>query len=192
MPRTSYRIWTKEEEEILRKAVSEADVPHIAKQLGRGARSIYHKQARLGLHATYYENHLPQKPSQTYTMTDVQKAWLASAIDGEGCISFHRQKNRRSLWVSLSVINTSQDYCQFCRDITGVGKIYERKRTTEESRPAFTWSVVTKADIESTLAQVCPYLIIKKTKADEAIRFCQLRTIEELRRFTYHSSGPFP
>ena len=97
-------------------------------------------------------------------------AYLAAMIDGEGCIHSSPGKNRR-IW-HLTITNTSEDLRRWLERIGG--QTYFAKLDGDakviSKKQCFAWKVTASWDLYRILEAVHPYLIIKKARAQEAMR----------------------
>lgn len=93
--------------------------------------------------------------------------WMAAAIDGEGSILIRdrgRSKARTPRWqVHLVLANQDLRFLEFAAAICGCGKIYDGKRAKQ-------LRIETAADACRVLREIEPYLLIKRDRANEALR----------------------
>jgi len=110
-------------------------------------------------------------------MPEVDKAWLAALIDGEGTICFQERVSKRATsptWsVRLSVVNTHRGLLErvakLCNVGGGPGSPSPRfRREGAPGRPIFHWQV-TNAKAASVIAAIRPYLVAKREQADLAL-----------------------
>ena len=100
-------------------------------------------------------------------MTDVEVAWVAGLIEGEGCISTFGKK-RRYYW-NVRVGMTDLDTIRKLRGITGMGIIYTQK-VTGNRKPAWRWSVNRQAEVRELLTKILPHMGARRTeKIHEAL-----------------------
>jgi hypothetical protein len=111
------------------------------------------------------------------TLTETEKAYLAGFIDGEGCISIVKQTKKESrnpyYRLSLIVSQTNYEFLQHWQQLVGIGKMNEKMYQTmasEHCARAWDWRVST-GDAAELLESLLPYLRIKKTEAEIAIKF---------------------
>ncbi|AFU86543.1 HNH endonuclease [Caulobacter phage CcrRogue] len=113
-------------------------------------------------------------------MVEVDRAYLAGLIDGEGCISVSRTHSNASAKgcrrgyayrSSVSVAMTNKEVLLWASETTGFGKICPKK-TKPHHRPAWTWTVWSKQAAE-LLKALQPYLRIKAEQAKALIEFQQ-------------------
>jgi len=108
-------------------------------------------------------------------MDEKTLAYIAGIIDGEGCITIleYGAKQRRNWRLTVSVVNTSEWLVQWLM-LQGFGKVYEIGKTKREKR-IWQWRVDGRKAGEF-LTLILPYLMIKKSQADVALRFQHRRT----------------
>lgn len=104
--------------------------------------------------------------------SDLDVAYLAGLIDGEGCIEI-TYRNRTSdagkaFVLRLTITNTDRGVLQWCRDTTGVGSVSRRRSASGRFRAYFHWTV-SLYGAEQVLKRVQPYIKIKQTQLRAAI-----------------------
>lgn len=109
-------------------------------------------------------------------MTEIEKAWLAAAVDGEGTIGFYNggiTKNGNKKWIrtEICICNTNKDFLLHAKDLTGVGNISVKHR--ERRKPTYEWSTHGRK-IAIIIDQILPYLIIKKQTALNTLKSIEL------------------
>lgn len=117
-------------------------------------------------------------------INDVQAAYIAAFLDGEGSIIVTRNtRNRRLACFKLAFYNshlgalkTMQKWCG------GVGSIPMRMDATEKWQEQYSWTI-SSYPAHSILLQIIPYMIVKLEKALEAIEI--YKEISETRKHTY-------
>jgi hypothetical protein len=118
---------------------------------------------------------------------DVELAYIAGMLDGEGTISINRHKrtdiklNTPSLRYKLfiNVVNTNEDVIRFIHKIFGVGNVQFRDRSKEFHRQnQFKWQV-DGDKAKDVLKSLLPYMIIKKEETEIAIEFQELLNKQE-------------
>lgn len=114
-------------------------------------------------------------------MSEAERAWLAAAIDGEGCISYTQTYPR------ITIVNTSLPFLQRAREFTDIGRIAERRKDKEHHQRQWSWIVDGYAAI-AVLEQVGGWLVIKQDKAAAAMAI-RLDSIEKLDRFMRTQEG---
>lgn len=121
-------------------------------------------------------------------MNDIDLAYAAGLIDGEGCIQIikHTDKNCRrgyKWWLNVTVSMCDREAVDFLRSCFG-GCIYTPKRLTIKNREIYRWSITTRQAGEF-LDQILPYLIVKKELANIAVKFQQMRYLGSRKSLSY-------
>lgn len=120
------------------------------------------------------------------TLTDIQLAYIAGLIDGEGCISIHigqdkrGRKRRFDVWINIS--NTDVRMLAWLKATVGAGDIHvASKRVNPRWNTAYGWRVTGRyaADL---LRLVKDYLVIKTDQAEIALEFQTLKTTRRGRK----------
>ena len=128
-------------------------------------------------------------------MSEVERAWLAAAIDGEGSIGFHSCKQKRKNpvgsqvvhYARITVTTTSAKFIEHIKDITGVGNLATLNPPAIKKRghkTQFAWRVTKMQHVYEILSQINPYLIIKKEQANNAMAYCLHRMQQGYHRLT--------
>ena len=103
---------------------------------------------------------------------DFDIGYFAGIVDGEGCI--HCDKKHRVY--RLHVSNTDTDLMEWLKERIGMGSYYrEPTRQREHWTPAYTFVISAVCDLLGILKAIEPYLIIKKQRAQEAIRILEVK-----------------
>jgi hypothetical protein len=103
-------------------------------------------------------------------MPDVDAAWLAGLFDGEGSIVYPR-KDAATPGVRITITNSCYPLLEQVLAVAGVGKVIHH-RDAGHIRPthAETWYwACYSANARDLLAQMLPWLIVKRRKAEEAV-----------------------
>jgi hypothetical protein len=97
--------------------------------------------------------------------TEIDKAWLASAIDGEGTIRFYTTKHGRK-YANVTVYNSNYDYVAKASDIMDC-KIYKHSTSNNRltKKQMYQAMATNRASVEYVLTMIEPYLVIKRDKA---------------------------
>ena len=121
-------------------------------------------------------------------MNEVEKAYLAGFLDGEGSISMRKKLTKRG-WVNwqltVSISNTSLAVMKFIRDLIqkeGVetemyhiyqGVLYTKNECKEKKRVYYVlrW---TSQKASKVLSIILSYLVVKRKQAELAIQFQKL------------------
>lgn len=105
-------------------------------------------------------------------MKEVDKAWLAGFIDGEGCVNLMKKAihNRHYYVVRIQITQTHEDVLKHVAEITGVNRIVKMPRYQKNHADAFKWDADMK-DAHRILTDILPYLHRKKEVAELALEF---------------------
>ena len=122
-------------------------------------------------------------------MSEIEKAWVACAIDSEGTISAVRysshwayQKAKDHAFVkkfypcvrtSVQACNTKKTFCEHLQQLTGVGRL--QLHTTPSGSLVWYWYLYRHENIMALLTQIKPYLILKTRQADTMLDYLQRR-----------------
>lgn len=120
-----------------------------------------------------------QKPYYTGRIKDEKdRIWLASMIDGEGCMFIHKRKvgqnngqgykrKHDSYGAGLEVANTHYSIIERCQRITGIGSICRVERETKSKKrniPLYRWNVRSN-QCRDIVKEIYPYLVGKQHEA---------------------------
>lgn len=105
------------------------------------------------------------------TLSDVDTAWLAAIIDGEGHVRLDTPlKNYRSYrYVRFVVVNTCLPLLERVREICGCGSIFSRKPSGNPAHKQVHVFQVSGENAKVILSQVLPYLIVKQEKTQRIL-----------------------
>lgn len=96
-------------------------------------------------------------------MKQVDGAWLAAAIDGEGSICIGKNK-------CILLVNTVEDFVVNAKEMCGgCGTISSREPAKKHYKILYRWTVTGRSDLRKILTAILPYLIIKVDKAKELL-----------------------
>jgi hypothetical protein len=96
-------------------------------------------------------------------LSEVDAAYLAGIIDGEGTITLtrtHRGENRRPV---VSISSTELELLTYVRSVVGAGRITSKVCAKQHHSPSFAYSITSRQAL-TLLAQVCPFLRTYKFK----------------------------
>jgi LAGLIDADG endonuclease len=108
-------------------------------------------------------------------LQEVDKAWLAGIIDGEGSIHISKVPERRNnrgyaLTPRLTISNSNQLILSNVKRITACGTINRTKETRFWWKDNYVWVANSNA-IRKILPQVLPYLVGKRGQASLLLRY---------------------
>ncbi len=92
-------------------------------------------------------------------LSEIQKAYIAGIIDGEGSITL--DPNGKFRRPSVQVTSTDLELIFYLNQICGVGIIHKNKVKSDKHNQSWTWFVRSKAACQ-LLQQIEKYMVIKK------------------------------
>jgi hypothetical protein len=108
-------------------------------------------------------------------LSDVQAAYLAGLIDGEGCLFISKQQFKRCVYPSyrahLIIVMTSKSVIEYVHSLVGAGNVYFVKSISENLQHKYRWEVTNNADLFKIISGIMPFLIVKKHEAETALEF---------------------
>lgn len=111
-------------------------------------------------------------------LSEVEKVWLACAIDGEGEIGMQRSKMRRGKgytfqgFVGLS--NTHRGFIDYGYGLCGATSEIQSQKRYGNQAPTWRFRVNASSRVRGILEAILPYLIIKKERAETLLEFYEL------------------
>jgi hypothetical protein len=128
---------------------------------------------------TSNRNRWLEDKAEVRMLTDVESAWLAGVVDGEGSIGLYDfgKQGRRA---SIQMGNTSEAYVARMREIIGCGSTVYRTMPGLGpghlgTKPMYHYVLKGSLRCYKILKQIEPYLIIKRNKALTIIAFLEER-----------------
>lgn len=119
------------------------------------------------------------------TVSEIDYAWAAGILEGEGCFSIYRRKDRaNTLNTSILCEMADEDVITKLFKVFGVGTVCLRKniagrRDERKRKPTWIWSVQNKAGQLEVLMRVMPYLCSRRLeKARELLTSIEERGYE--------------
>ena len=110
-------------------------------------------------------------------MLDVEAAWLAGIMDGEGCIYIDRlmptpaNKKKQPVYkLNLSVAMTDERTIRRIAEITGVGCVYKLPTYNPNHSAIYRWQAANQ-NAAAILPQIAPYLVTKKEQGELGLEF---------------------
>lgn len=179
------KIWTAQEDTLLRSFYLTLNASEIATLLNRSRSSVIHRANRLKIYGNPIVKHLRRNPYLHLRKTEL--AYIAGIIDGEGsiCWGYYNAKsnnNKPVLRLSIDVTNTDLNMLQWFLSKLD-GSICEDKRSLKpytggyrHMKPSYKWELSGITRAQYLLKLLLPYLIIKKIKAENALKLKLKRT----------------
>lgn len=112
-------------------------------------------------------------------ITETNLAYIAGMLDGEGCISINKRKDKEykrghSFYANLRITNTYLPVLLWIQDqFGGLGSIVEQPRKENRKR-CWQWKVATN-QAAAVCKMLLPYLRIKKRQAEILVEFQKLK-----------------
>lgn len=91
-------------------------------------------------------------------MLDVETAWVAGIIEGEGCIGYYPSNRGYYLGVEMK----DRDILDRLSGVTGVGTVIT-KPARRNSAETYLWSVKNKAGVVLVCESILPYMGVRRT-----------------------------
>jgi hypothetical protein len=103
-------------------------------------------------------------------ITEVQKAYVAGILDGEGSITNSPRKHRRKVPFCIVVSITNQSYAllEYIQSIIG-GKIYRHSIQKQNGKQNWRLVIHRQLDVVYLLENIKDYLCLKKARAEKAL-----------------------
>jgi len=166
--------WTEEDRKELSKVYSMHPLQFTNSLIDRhGREGCYYQAQRMGL-----SHKLSGKYLYLKEWPETTKAYLAGIIDGEGTITICNQKWKRKYSSGVStrpmvaISNTDYGLLKYLNNLNVGGVSYDR-RQHEGWKQSFQWSVSSHLGCLSILRTILPYLVIKKKRAEEVIKYIE-------------------
>jgi hypothetical protein len=152
--------WKKFEINFLKKKSRFYSLKEMMEILKRSKQSIAMKLSRLRLRT---KNSFFQEKVQ---LSETQKAYIAGAIDGEGCVSFSRNTKKRYITPLVVIANTNLKWIQSFKIDTKVGSVSEHKTHLWKKnwKPVYNYRLSSEK-ARWILREVFPYLRLKREQA---------------------------
>lgn len=97
-------------------------------------------------------------------MTEVEIAWLAGLIEGEGSLALHRGAS-----ATLAVLMTDEDVIRKLHAVSGCGRVTgPYQHSNPNARPTWLWAVRRVSDLRPLLTALAPHMGIRRS-----VRFAQ-------------------
>lgn len=178
-----YKYWTDNETKYLKENFKTKHLREIAKDLGRTYGSITNRFKKLKLY--YIKNQMPKRPFPK--ISNEEWAYIAGIVDGEGTISFKRNRKTGTVRKSkesgisplVTISTTSPILAEYFMGLNQ--KSYCTKTRPKHCLPVYATRIGSLADIREFLKQILPYLKIKFDDASNTLEFCNSRLSKSFR-----------
>lgn len=102
-------------------------------------------------------------------------AWAAGILEGEGCFGLNKVKNFPSKQISIRCKMTDNDIILRLQSVFG-GYVRPKKPNKETDKPLWEWSLYKQADVETVILKILPYLGVRRSaKAKELLAYIDSR-----------------
>ncbi len=91
------------------------------------------------------------------TLSALEVGYLAALIDGEGTITLSRRNLNKHRALVITVSSTELSILKYVQEITGVGKITNKRITKANHTPSFTYQVANRQALD-ILKQIAAHL----------------------------------
>jgi len=108
-----------------------------------------------------------------FNLTDTDKAYMAGIFDGEGYLTIANKKAVNNFYWRLGIGMTNEEVLKFFQDKVG-GKIYKEK-TEIGNKQIYRYQLSNQNRIYFFLKELLPYLIVKKEKVEEFIKYTKIK-----------------
>jgi len=110
-------------------------------------------------------------PRFDFPFSKEDASWLAAAIDGEGCFNITKQERQKCYTARITLSNTNEDFVNKCKELTKVGSITKYPPRTYAHHKSYLWTSCGTDNIAKIIAEIYPYLIVKKEQAKVMIQY---------------------
>ena len=109
--------------------------------------------------------------------SEVDKSWLACAIDGEGSVGLRTVGTKREQYVRIQIANTDYQFMKKISKLTNTKITVRNHYEGHLGKKVIYWVTINKhKNVLTILELILPYLIIKKKKSKKIILFIKSRT----------------
>lgn len=107
--------------------------------------------------------------------------YAAGFFDGEGCVCiFIPKEPQHYRRLQVQIVNTNEEVLlRFKKTFEGCVNLVEKSKINPRWKDSYTWTL-TGGKAYTFLNKILPFLIVKKTKVELAIKFMELKKLESL------------
>lgn len=102
-------------------------------------------------------------------MKDIDVAWAAGFLDGEGCFHIGKAKSRNGKTLIVGRVKANQanhiDPIEKLHSLFG-GQIWTRGNKTSTGKTVYEWQIQAAKDLKAAIPRLLPYLVVKKFQAE--------------------------
>ena len=165
------RAWTVQEITILQANYNSKSAIDLIHLFHRRWAAIKSKAIILGLSRSTYQN---RKPSRIRVMSNLERVYVACAIDTEGCIVLGWYYNGQTTTkkypkIRVQVGNTNLEWLQHIQRLIGCGSIQKQNPSPLSKKQSYQYFLSRRPEIADLLKQIQPYLVIKPDKANKVL-----------------------
>lgn len=102
------------------------------------------------------------------TLSNVNAAYIAGIIDGEGTITLTRKHKNDNRQLAITISNTEMPLLEFILETIEAGKITNKKIYNNNHTPSMTFAISNRQALD-LLSQITPYLKTYKKQRAELI-----------------------
>lgn len=106
-------------------------------------------------------------------MTEVEKAYIAGFVDGDGSIGLrkcHSERGYIDTLVRLRVTQASKEILDWIGLTTGAGTVRQWARCSNRHRSRFEWYCSGRKAL-AVIREIYPYLLVKKLQAEIVLKY---------------------
>jgi hypothetical protein len=101
-------------------------------------------------------------------LSDIDAAYIAGLIDGEGTVSLLRKHKKDNRQVVVSISNTDRPLINYLLEAIGAGKATGKRTYSDGHTPSFTYAITNRHALD-LLRQVAPHLRTYKARRTELL-----------------------
>ena len=110
-------------------------------------------------------------------ITELDWAWLAGFIDGEGTIGLNKRgRDLREFRPTIKIFNTNKEVLDYIQSLLSTGSVCPMDKKSVESKTCKTvymWTANIKESIIPILEHILPYLKVKNKQAELLLIYCK-------------------
>lgn len=169
--------WTKEEIEILKKHYPSKPRDEVEEKLKpRTWASIKEEAVHIGIHREYTGHRIRKVDNVLNNLSDIDKAYLAGFIDGEGCICFLKRvwENGERYTPTITIVNTNKEIMDWLSNKIPYFNLYVRAGS-KNHKDMYTVETRKQMAIKYILQTILPHLKVKKKQAELMLEYINNR-----------------
>lgn len=98
---------------------------------------------------------------------------------GEGSVTCYRNDKVKTKYVKVAFVNSHLGALESIKNFLGYGKIYQQLSRNQNHKQMYQLQIGAESDVLHLLEHVLLFVIIKREKVIEAIRFLRLKTMSK-------------